>query len=118
MSDEGRQVRLRRGPRVGVFLVLGLVLGALVGLVVALAAPPSPQYPTSQVIGFLVLVFAPVGVVLAGLVAVVLDASSRRRARIVQAERETMAPEEQPASEEQHAADELPAPAEEPPVDR
>ncbi len=96
MSEEGRQVRLRRGPRVGVFLVLGLVLGALVGLVVAVASPPQAQYPTSQVIGFLILVFAPVGVVLAGLVAVVLDASSRRRARIVQAERETGAgdPEE------------------------
>ena len=80
MSDGGRQVRLRRGPRVGVFL--------LVGLVIALASPPSPQYPTSQVVGFLVLVFAPVGLVLAGLVAIVLDAASRRRARVVEAQHE------------------------------
>jgi hypothetical protein len=89
VSDGGRQVRLRRGPRVGVFLITGLVIGALVGLAIALATPPSPQYPTSQVAGFLVLLFAPVGVVLAGLVAVVLDASSRRRARIVEAEHES-----------------------------
>ena len=91
MSEGGRQVRLRRGPRVGVFLAFGLVVGALVGLVIALATPPSPQYPTGQVAGFLVLLFAPVGVMLAGLVAVVLDASSRRRARIVEAQHETAA---------------------------
>jgi hypothetical protein len=88
VSDGGRQVRLRRGPRVGVFLVVGLVLGALVGLVVAVSTPPSSQYPTGQVIGFLVLLFAPVGVVFAGLIAVLLDAASRRRARVVQAEHE------------------------------
>jgi hypothetical protein len=88
VSDGGRQVRLRRGPRVGVFLVVGLVVGALVGLGIALASPPSSQYPTSQVIGFLVLVFAPVGLVVTGLIAVVLDAASRRRARVVDAERE------------------------------
>jgi hypothetical protein len=93
VSDGDRQVRLRRGPRVGVFLLVGLVLGALAGLVIALASPPSPQYPTSQVIGFLVLMFAPVGVVIAGLIAVVLDAASRRRARVVQAEREPGATE-------------------------
>jgi MFS family permease len=88
VSDTGRQVRLRRGPRVGAFLLVGLVVGALAGLAIALASPPSPQYPLGQVVGFLVLLFAAVGIVLAGLVAVLLDAASRRRARVVQAERE------------------------------
>ena len=93
MSDGGRQVRLRRGPRVGVFLLAGLVVGALAGLAIALASPPSPQYPLGQVAGFLVLLFAAVGIVLAGLVAVVLDSASRRRARVVEAEREAAAGE-------------------------
>jgi hypothetical protein len=99
VSETGRQVRLRRGPRVGAFLTVGLVVGALVGMVLGLASPPSAQYPTGQVVGFLVLLFAPVGVVLAGLVAVVLDAASRRRARLVEAEREPGA-DPQPGAEE------------------
>jgi hypothetical protein len=40
------------------------------------------------VVAFLVLLFAPVGVMLAGLLAVVLDAASRRRARVVEAQHE------------------------------
>ena len=93
MSEGGQQVRLRRGPRVGAFLAVGLVVGALVGLIAGVSAPPSSAYPTGQVVGFLVLLFAPVGVVLAGLIAVVLDAASRRRARVVPAEREAGADE-------------------------
>jgi tellurite resistance protein TehA-like permease len=71
-----------------VFLVVGLVLGALVGLAIGFTTPTSPQFPTNQVVAFLVLLFAPVGVMLAGLLAVVLDAASRRRARVVEAQHE------------------------------
>ena len=94
MSGDGRQVRLRRGPRIGAFLVVGLVVGAVAGLVAGLLAPPSAQYPTSQVVAFLALILGTIGVLIAGAVAVALDASSRRRARIVEAQREPTGPGE------------------------
>ena len=81
-----REVRVRRGPKVGVFLVLGVLVGALAAVVLTLVTPPSRDYSTTQVLGFLVLILAPIGAMLAGLVAVVLDAASSRRARTATAE--------------------------------
>ena len=92
MSGDGRQVRLRRGPRIGAFLLVGFVLGAVAGLVVGLLAPPASQYPTSQVVAFLAVILGAVGLVVAGAIAVALDAASRRRARVVEAQREQARP--------------------------
>lgn len=87
--SEHRTVRLRRSPKVGVFLGLGVLLGVLVAAVIALVTPPEPQYPTAQVFGYVLLLLAPVGAVLGGMLAVVLDAVASRRARLVTAERAT-----------------------------
>lgn len=88
MSDPDRRtVRVRRSPKVGVFLALGVLLGVLAAVVIAVVTPDDGQYPTSQVLGFLVLLLAPIGAVVGGLVAVVLDAVATRRARVVEAER-------------------------------
>lgn len=90
MSDEGRRtVRVRRSPRIGVFLVLGVLLGVLVAVVATLLTPADPRYSTGQVLGYLVLLVAPVGAVLGAGVAIALDALSSRRARTVTAERAT-----------------------------
>jgi hypothetical protein len=80
-------VRVRRSPRIGVFLTLGVLIGVLVAALIALLTPADGQYPTSQVLGFLVLICAPVGAALGGLVAVALDAIASRRARVLEAER-------------------------------
>ena len=93
MTDpERRQVRVRRSPRIGVFLALGAVLGALAAVVLVLATPPDPTTPTPQAIGFLVLLLAPLGALLTGLVAIALEARGTRRARTVEAEREAPRP--------------------------
>lgn len=82
-----RAVRVRRSPRIGVFLTLGVLVGVVVAVLIALLTPADGQYPTTQVLGFLVLIFAPVGAALGGLVAVALDAIASRRARVLEAER-------------------------------
>ena len=88
MSDSDRRpVRVRRAPKVSVFLGVGLLAGIVAALIIAVATPADGQYPTSQVLGFLVLLLAPIGAVVGGVVAVVLDAVATRRARILEAER-------------------------------
>jgi MFS family permease len=88
MTDR-RTVRVRRSPRVGVFLAIGALLGLLIALVATLVTPAEPQYPTGQVLGYVALITIPVGAALGGLVAVVLDARATRRARTAVAERAT-----------------------------
>lgn len=85
------QARVRRAPKVGVFLLLGVALGVVAALVLTFAfdgvSDESPyttvQYSTGQVFGFLLLVCGTIGLALGGLVAVVLDRTVGRRTRTV-----------------------------------
>ncbi len=86
-APDRRTVRLRRSPRIGVFLTLGVLVGVVVAVLIALLTPADGQYPTSQVLGFMVLICAPVGAAVGGLIAVALDAIASRRARVLEAER-------------------------------
>lgn len=96
MSEPGdrRSVRVRRSPKVPVFLVLGALAGALVGVVLTFTGVGDPRFSTAQVMGLLVLLCAPIGVVVGGLIAVVLDATSSRRSRLIEAERESLTGDE------------------------
>ena len=111
MSEpQRRQVRVRRSPKVGVFLLIGAVVGVLAAIVVVNVGPESGD-PTAQAIGFLAVLLGAVGALLGGLVALVLDAASERRARTVDAER-TAPPAAPPADAEvpEEAADAQSAP--------
>ncbi len=95
MSDEPQgttapdQVRIRRAPRVPIFLVLGAVLGAVVTLVVTLSRPIDPSVGFGPLYGYFLLYGVPAGLVVGGLVAVLLDRVASRRARTVVMERES-----------------------------
>ena len=80
-------VRVRRSPKIGRFLLVGGVLGLVVALIATLAFPPDGTYTTGQVFAYSAAVCVPVGLALFGALAVVLDARSSRRARIVAARR-------------------------------
>jgi hypothetical protein len=109
MTDpQRREVRVRRSPKIGVFLIAGVVLGALVALIAGNVAPTDPTTPKTQVIGYLLVVLAPVGALLGGVVALLLDRISERSARTVQAERVGQAA---PAAARTPEAAEAPAPA-------
>lgn len=88
--------RVRRSPRYGVFFVLGAGVGILAALILTFVfdgtAEKSPTtqvlYSTSQVFGFLCLVFIPVGMALGGVVALIFDRSFARRTHEVRIEHE------------------------------
>lgn len=98
--------RVRRAPRYGVFLVGGALLGVLVAVILTFAfgggpiEPGAPAgdksdytgltYSTPQVLGFLALIFAPIGLAVGGVVALILDRVVGRRTREVRIDRETV----------------------------
>ncbi|MFS0866121.1 potassium transporter Trk [Microbacterium sp. 179-B 1A2 NHS] len=88
---------LHRSPRFGVFFAAGAAVGLIVALILTFAfdgeVPADGSqavYTPGQIFGFLVLVCVPVGLALAGVVALVFDRALRRRSRTVRVERETV----------------------------
>ncbi len=85
-QDHIETVSVRRAPKISVFLILGAALGVLVAMILTFSfngtADPSPntgvEYSQGQVFGFLVLVCAPIGLALGGVVALIFDRRSRR----------------------------------------
>jgi membrane-bound ClpP family serine protease len=86
-EPQRQQVRVRRSPKVGVFLLLGAIVGVAAAIVLVSVSPQDAEIPTAQAVGFLAVLLAPVGALVGGLVALVLDRRSERRARTVDAER-------------------------------
>ncbi len=90
-QDRIETVRVRRAPKISVFLLLGAGLGALVAMILTFAfngtADPSPntglEYSQGQVFGFLLLICVPVGLTLAAVAALIFDRRSRRRTQQV-----------------------------------
>ncbi|MCC2032932.1 potassium transporter Trk [Microbacterium allomyrinae] len=97
-QDRIETVRVRRAPKISVFLLFGAVLGVLVALILTFAfngsADVSPNtgvvYSQGQVFGFLTLVCVPIGLAIAGVVALVLDRRSQRRTRDVTVDHESV----------------------------
>ena len=79
-------VSIRRAPKIGVFLILGAVVGLLVTLVLTSLFPPDPAVGFFASFAYFCLYGIPAGVALGALVALVLDLISSRRARTVTVE--------------------------------
>jgi hypothetical protein len=98
VEDHIERVRVRRAPKFSVFLIVGAALGMLTALILTFAfngtANQSPNtglvYTQGQVFGFLALICVAVGVAVFGILALVLDRTSRRRTREVTVDRETV----------------------------
>lgn len=81
-------------PRYGVFLGLGAVLGVIAaGILTALgsyerSAVVDVVYPPGQVFGFALLWTAPIGIVIGGVIALILERTARRHSRVVRVEHE------------------------------
>jgi hypothetical protein len=88
--------RVRRAPRYGAFLVVGAALGILVAMILTFAFDGSQEpsavtraaYSQGQVFGFIALFAIPLGIALAGVVALMIDRSMRRRAHDVRIDHE------------------------------
>lgn len=103
MPDESRRpqqdesvVRTRRAPRYGVFAALGVMAGILAAMILSTVFngtdDPSRytevQYSTTQAFGFILLWCVPAGILLAMLVALILDRTVGRKTRETRAVRE------------------------------
>lgn len=77
------EVSIRRAPKVGVFLVIGAVLGAIVTLILTSLFKADPSVGFLASYAYFCLFGIPAGLLLGALVAIVLDAISTRRTRTV-----------------------------------
>ena len=71
MSQQPGKVRKR--PNFTAFLLTGALAGLLAGFCVSVTGPVDARYDASAVLGFLGVIFAGLGMLVAGIVAVLLD---------------------------------------------
>ena len=91
MSDPERsEVRIRRAPKLGVFLLLGAVVGALVTLVLTSLFPADPAIGFAASFGYFLLFGAPAGAALGAIIGLIVDRISIARARTVTVEHEVV----------------------------
>ncbi|WP_353987171.1 hypothetical protein [Ruicaihuangia caeni] len=82
------EVRVRRAPRIGMFLIAGAIVGAIVAFILTVAFPIDENVGFGPTLGLLLVYGVPIGVGVAAVIAVIVDWSSSRRAAPAIAERE------------------------------
>lgn len=89
--------RVRRAPRWGVFLGIGVGVGVVLAFLLTVfgnfEASEATQvaYPFGQVFGFLLLWTVPAGIAVFGVIALILERAARRTERVVHVDHETIA---------------------------
>lgn len=91
---ETYETTVRRAPKLGVFLVLGGALGALVTLILTSLFEPDPAYGFAASYGYFLVYGVPIGVALGAVVGLILDRRSRKRTRTVVVEHESVVRED------------------------
>ncbi|MES2171923.1 MAG: potassium transporter Trk [Actinomycetota bacterium] len=86
-SSTQSEMRIRRAPRIPVFLLLGALLGFVVTLILTASFPTDPTLGFPATFGYFLLYGVPAGVVIGATVGIVLDRISSRRAKNVVVER-------------------------------
>ncbi|GAA1536334.1 hypothetical protein HD600_001526 [Microbacterium ginsengiterrae] len=95
-SRETVEATVRRVPRYGVFMGIGVVLGIIAAGILTMVGSYEPSatldvvYPPGQVFGFALLWTVPIGIALGGMVAVLLERIARRHDRVVRVDHETI----------------------------
>ncbi len=92
------EVRIRRAPRLPVFLLLGGILGVIIALIATALGNVDPKVGFAGTFGYLCIYFIPIGIVVGALVGLLLDRISIRRARLVSVEQQAV---ERPPAEQQ-----------------
>ena len=88
------EVSIRRAPKIGVFLILGAMVGLLGTLILTSLFQPDPTVGFVASFAYFCLYGIPAGVALGALVAIILDLISTRRARTVTVERDEITGED------------------------
>lgn len=82
------ETTVRRAPKLGVFLVVGGALGALLTLILTSLFPADPAYGFAATFGYFLIYGVPFGVLVGAVIGLVLDRRSKRRTRSVVVEHE------------------------------
>jgi hypothetical protein len=96
---EKTEVRIRRAPKLGIFLLVGAVLGALVTLILTSLFPADPAIGFAASFGYFLLFGAPAGAVVGAVVGLIIDRVSAARARTVTVEHEVVGDQDVAAPE-------------------
>ena len=104
MSEQS-EVRIRRAPKLPVFLVLGALLGFLVTLFLTSRFTPDPHVGFLASFGYFLLFGIPAGVALGATIGLIIDAVSRRRSRLVTVEHEVVGAQPESDGPESHGPD-------------
>jgi hypothetical protein len=91
--DEPSEVRIRRAPKLGVFLILGALAGMLATLILTSLYPADPAVGFAATFGYFLLFGVPAGLVVGAAIGLILDRVSLRRVRTVTVEREVVGEE-------------------------
>ena len=90
------EATVRRVPRFGVFMGVGVVVGIIAAGLLTMAgsfqesAALDVVYPPGQVFGFLLLWTVPIGIALGGVAGLVAERVARRHDHVVRVEHETI----------------------------
>jgi hypothetical protein len=88
--SEKTEVKIRRAPKLGVFLAVGALVGAIVTLIVTSQFPADPSVGFAATAGYFLLFGIPAGVALGAAVGLIIDRVSVARSRTVTVEREVI----------------------------
>lgn len=87
-ATEVQQVSIRRAPKLGVFLILGALVGAFVTLILTSLFPADPEVGFAASYAYFLLYGVPAGVVIGAIIGLAFDRRSVRKARTVTVEHE------------------------------
>ncbi|GAB3399438.1 hypothetical protein GCM10027515_05790 [Schumannella luteola] len=85
-----QRVRIRRAPKLGVFMLVGAVLGGLVSLILTSTQKADPAVGFAATAGYFAIYGVVGGVLIGAIIGLVADRVSRRRAHYVVMEREVV----------------------------
>ncbi|PVE96640.1 MULTISPECIES: potassium transporter Trk [unclassified Microbacterium] len=104
-SHQTVEATVRRVPRYGVLMGIGVVVGIIAAAILTWSGSFEESqaldvvYPPGQVFGFLLLWTVPIGLALGGVVGIIMERIARRHDRVVTVDRETVVETDRPAAD-------------------
>ncbi|MDH6182519.1 hypothetical protein M2152_002701 [Microbacteriaceae bacterium SG_E_30_P1] len=89
-NDRQVDVKVRRAPKFGAFIVVGAGIAFIATLIVTAQFPADPNVGFGALVAYFSLFTIPAGILIAAVIALLVDRRSSRRARTVAAEEETV----------------------------
>ena len=100
-SKQAQSARVRRAPRFGAFIGVGVIVGIVVTVALTTSFPADPAVGMTATVAYMSLFGITAGIVLGAVAALIADRVSRRHAQVVTVERGKVVHEEPQPVEQQ-----------------